>query len=1263
MKTYLIFIIMVLIGFTVSERPNAHADVISSTTDNYCCDPATKSMCLKECSRYTNSSSLELDFYEGTGSVMCYANFSAFLSPGTFSDGSPAAQWSIVNYDGWPVYTYYNGEEMVLKGNWTSWSRYPLGLRSGKLSDLILCQSSTDRDTFHVELCGCNSSLSLTYSYVPMESLLTSTTTTIYDTSSSTTIPETTTTTSVNTTTTTTAPVEKLTVTGHTPSKNQINVDYEHPGISISFNKLLDPSTVSSDTIRVSYATAPSYSISYTCSATGSTASCDASMTNFGWKVRVTVKGGKYGVRGANGEEMSNDYSFTFSTIPDVTVKVVPVQVVEDVPFVQNKPAVVRVVATWNISSDIEQLPAKVKVTYDDGASFEKEAIFYCDDAKAIPKDFVRRGKSVNFYSRLSEVPIIATTGSHKIHATVTPSGQTGSNPKKYESSASIETVRRTSPFRTLWCVANVGSFKTSGAVDISELSTANDALLKKLYPVASTRLGFKDNKVNIEPGIFSIETPILNSVFYPKQCLRNLAMINWFGTYNCVVGVAPDNWMTATYASGGVHANYIPGITTYAVLVSENAHSAVAPHEIGHVFGCNDISNSSISPGYDIWRDRYLDSTVDNTPVKTLKYGWVSLMDEDILGYVDGIYADIWMDKSSYQTIFNHLTVVEENILSRVTQSSATEQNQLLLMTGSISIEGSKETAAVESVHIVTNKWGATPESNGDYTLRLVDATGSMIDSIAFSPDFDVKTNGDKYGVFMAAIPYDDRAQKALILHRSAELASIEKSAHPPTIVITKPIASSIAQGDFQAMWQVQDADSDPVFCTLLLSVDNGETWEFIDMDVTDTTYTINTTRFPNSSTCLLKVTANDGFNTTEVTSSAFAILNSPAVVGTAPAHGATGVAVDTAEISIVFRDDMNASTLNASSIMLQDKYGNLVSGTITYDEANRQVVFLPAEHFKYGMEYTGIVTTGVKDALGMALAKEYTWTFTTEPDAYAPSVISLVPAHLEGNVAVNQVIQAGFDEPMDATGFTSHTFTLIDQSGSSVEGSVSYDAASQSAVFTPRSYLQPDTTYTATLKASVKDLSGNALASDISWSFTTGTEAAAPSTTTTIYSDDICERHGWYGDGECDHICQKPDPDCEGEMLCPVESVLGKNSPQLEALRHFRDERLTKSAEGKRLLQLYYRHAAQISEIIQKHGDVRAALQHLLVQGVPVAANIVRTGHASVKKSVLQEARSFIGALKNRADNGLGNDLINLEKKIDDAAWLNSLGIRFQD
>lgn len=77
-----------------------------------------------------------------------------------------------------------------------------------------------------------------------------------------------------------------------------------------------------------------------------------------------------------------------------------------------------------------------------------------------------------------------------------------------------------------------------------------------------------------------------------------------------------------------------------------------------------------------------------------------------------------------------------------------------------------------------------------------------------------------------------------------------------------------------------------------------------------------------------------------------------------------------------------------------------------------------------------------------------------------------------------------------MDPATITVTTFTLM-QGATPVSGSVT--STGSVASFTPASSLAGSTLYTATITTGVMDLAGNALAVNKTWSFTTGTGAAA--------------------------------------------------------------------------------------------------------------------------------------------------------------------------
>src|SRR3989442_7777372 len=112
--------------------------------------------------------------------------------------------------------------------------------------------------------------------------------------------------------------------------------------------------------------------------------------------------------------------------------------------------------------------------------------------------------------------------------------------------------------------------------------------------------------------------------------------------------------------------------------------------------------------------------------------------------------------------------------------------------------------------------------------------------------------------------------------------------------------------------------------------------------------------------------------------------------------------------------------------------------------------------------------------------------------PDTTPPTVTAVSPANGATSVGIDSNVTATFSEAMDAATIGSSTFQLRDPSSLIVPAVVTYDPAARTATLHPSSWLSLSTTYTATVLGGAtdpraKDVAGNALALDYSWSFTT--------------------------------------------------------------------------------------------------------------------------------------------------------------------------------
>ncbi len=211
-----------------------------------------------------------------------------------------------------------------------------------------------------------------------------------------------------------------------------------------------------------------------------------------------------------------------------------------------------------------------------------------------------------------------------------------------------------------------------------------------------------------------------------------------------------------------------------------------------------------------------------------------------------------------------------------------------------------------------------------------------------------------------------------------------------------------------------------------------------------------------------------------------------SPLVVTTDPANLATNVPLNKI-VSATFSETMDPSSIDATSFLLQ-LGTTTVPGAISY--AGFTATYKPSANLLPNSTYKGTITTSARDASGNTLASNYIWTFTTgtTADTVKPKVISTDPANLATNVPLNKIVSATFSKSMDPLTINSTSFLL--KAGSvTVPGNVTYSGVT--AVYKPTANLTPNTLYTGTITTASKDLSGNAIAADYIWTFTTGISA----------------------------------------------------------------------------------------------------------------------------------------------------------------------------
>ena len=229
--------------------------------------------------------------------------------------------------------------------------------------------------------------------------------------------------------------------------------------------------------------------------------------------------------------------------------------------------------------------------------------------------------------------------------------------------------------------------------------------------------------------------------------------------------------------------------------------------------------------------------------------------------------------------------------------------------------------------------------------------------------------------------------------------------------------------------------------------------------------------------------LTAEGGGDTVSISITRVIDVFPPAVVVEYPDAGSSSAAPHTM-VRARFDDYMDVSTINTSTILLEDPAGRPLPGNVFYDINEKQVEFRPAAWLDHFTTYTVRITAAIRDDVGNAPASEHTWTFTTADDGTPPTKLLESPAAKSVCIAPDSVVAARFDEPLVPASVTPSTFVVEDSAGNPVTGIFLLD--NLTATFTPDADLAPGETYTVNLTSGITDNGGAPLA-DQSWSFST--------------------------------------------------------------------------------------------------------------------------------------------------------------------------------
>ena len=881
----------------------------------------------------------------------------------------------------------------------------------------------------------------------------------------------------------------------YTPKSAQAQVDFTAPDIKVTFSAEPDMSTISTTTFQVAYFDQSSALVpvngSYAASGNTVTFTPSGSLLD-GVKYAVQLSAGTLGIKSKAGAQLDKQVKWNFTTTPNIVIdKVVPVQTSEGSDMIALKRGMIRVYATWDLKPQVhlkaqaDHVTAKVSVESNSIAAGTQSVTIKRRDL--ITGGEIRTGRqSVNFFNWFPPL------GGNSLKATVEITEHNAAIAKT-EKTSSYATQSKFVDLRFQYYALQVGAWATTPAsVPWATLNlNAQQARtgMEQQFPIQSA--------ASSSGGLFNPGLPKPTRYFYISE-LNYVAMRlyeQWERTLQAsgtqfIVAYVPAGYLGAGVVGGegfsGVITNY--GGTAVSML-TETANSAILPHEIGHAWTLGHTGSSPSIEGYEIdlggarGRQRsisagnFVTSLMDPTPNPT-----------------DAAF----IQNSDYNTLLSSAHKSTMQVLERAAATPV------------FLIAGFFDPADVVTLDPIRRQdfTNLNPPTTGAYTIEQLNSSSTVIATNNFDPAAPILgTDSRLYRMFSVGVPYNAATQRIRIKKGATQLQEIIRSTNAPVVTITAPTANAIWNGQRTVTWTGTDADGNTLTYDVSYSADNGATWQVLALETSATSLLLSTDLIPQGSSCRLNVSASDGFNTTIATVN-FTVANGLKVMSTIPAVSASGVPLSSS-VQAQFGSALQSSSITSSNFTLTAG-GTAVSGTVSYSAATKVFRFVPTAEFSYNTLYTARVKAGIQDSSGNALASDYTWTFTTETDASSLEVESVSPEAATVGVAVNAPISIKFTKPVNTSTLNTTSVRLVSQTGTTVAGSVTYDAVQRLATFKANASLATNTRYTCTLTTAVMSSDAKPLSAQYDWFFVTGTDSTSAIAFTGKFADRTVDKNG---------------------------------------------------------------------------------------------------------------------------------------------------------
>lgn len=828
-----------------------------------------------------------------------------------------------------------------------------------------------------------------------------------------------------------------------------------------------------------------------------------------GVKYRVTVVSGDNGVKSKGGAKLTSDTEWFFWTVPDLSktdafdygsgsvcppstspctgVEVAVFQVARNKNMVPDgKDATARIYLRWLPHDEVldadELVEMDVQVKIDvDGQTLQANGTVKRPD-KYTADDRKAGNNTVN----VNHQPKAA----FDYAVEVTPNPQTNSTPVKYSKNLNLTSTGKSPKIEYDLYFLKAGNWAGGVPADAKtwgrNLMTQGSQLVTDMFPVISTSYTDK--------GDTSFAYTLTGNTIADASCgnvnevtcgAGGATMSEWrcvysqmqtlLGGHKFVAVVVPNNLCNGATA-------FAIGGDVFMAQYGANGNDGTVAHEIGHIYDLSPANNPNNkhrndSTGVEGYQPRTgVNRSRTENPDKSISLMHTTLQPT----------GTQWIHNDDYVSLQGHASFTAAAQL----QSTA---GPYLVISGVIQ-QGPPLTASLNPTFLqeVPN---SLPDPSGACEVALLDASNNVLETGTVKPgveldvdkEEDSTSTEDQNGYFSVSLPWNNAAQKIQVSCGGNTVLAATRSAAAPMVNFVSPSEGSTISGTTAVSWTGSDSDSASVLYQLQFSADDGLTWRPLNALTPATSLEFDTTQYASGPGKKLRVMATDGFNTSYAVRGV-TLINYLTVLRTTPVKDETAAPVGGA-IEVVFASNLDLSIMNFNYVMTVTQGFETVSGTVTYRPETRSLIFTPNQPFKANT-LTNVTLSSwyLRDEFFNYLQTNYSWSFTTEPDTFAPGVQSIFPADGSTNVELNPLIQVLFNEEINPTSALGDNVKITDNGGTIVDGTMTvYE--NKRVVFVPSADLLPNQTYHVSV-SSVADPAGNIMLAPVNASFQTGNQ-----------------------------------------------------------------------------------------------------------------------------------------------------------------------------